>query len=212
MLRVYLLRHGQTAWNKDRIFRGRADVPLDDHGLAQAQCAVQALEDIPLAEIHSSPLSRAIQTAQHTANAKNLPVKEAPELLDIDYGQWTGKSQVEIEKLFPELNRQWLERPEQVHFPKGEDLLAVQERAFAYLLTLARTAGDGAILLVSHRVVLKVLICAALELELSKFWHIKLDTASLSVLSFENDRFALSRMNDTWHLQELGGAGESVDF
>jgi len=212
MVEIYLLRHGQTAWNKDRIFRGRADVPLDDHGLAQAECAVQALGNTPLVEIHSSPLSRAVQTAQPTANAKNLPVKEAPELLDIDYGQWTGKSQVEIEKLFPELNRQWLQCPEQVHFPNGEDLSAVRERAFAYLLTLVRTAGDGAILLVSHRVVLKVLICAALELGLSKFWQVKLDTASLSVLSFEKNRFTLSRLNDTCHLQELGGAGESVDF
>ncbi len=212
MVDIYLLRHGQTAWNKDLIFRGRADVPLDDHGLAQAKCAVKALENTPLVEIHSSPLSRAVQTAHPTADAKNLPLKEAPELLDIDYGQWTGKSQVEIEKLFPELNRQWLQCPEQVHFPDGEDLSAVRERAFAYLLTLARTTGDGTILLVSHRVVLKVLICAALELELSKFWQVKLDTACLSVLSFEDNRFSLSRMNDTCHLRELGEAGESVDF
>ena len=141
-----------------------------------------------------------------------MRLKEAPALLDIDYGEWTGKSQVEIEKLFPQLNRQWLKCPEQVHFPDGEDLSAVRERAFAYLLTLVRTAGDGAILLVSHRVVLKVLICAALELGLSKFWQVKLDTASLSVLSFEKNRFTLSRLNDTCHLQELGGAGESVDF
>ncbi len=212
MVDIYLLRHGQTTWNKDGIFRGRADVPLDDHGLAQAKCAVRALANTSVVEIHSSPLSRAIQTAHPTADAKNLPLKEAPELLDIDYGQWTGKSQVEVEKLFPELNRQWLQCPEQVHFPNGEDLSAVQERAFAYMLTLAKTAHNGAILLVSHRVVLKVLICAALELELLKFWQVKLDTACLSMLSFEKDRFILSRMNDTCHLQGLGGGGDLVDF
>ena len=80
------------------------------------------------------------------------------------------------------------------------------------MLTLAKTTDESAILLVSHRVVLKFLICAALELELSKFWQVKLDTACLSVLNFENDRFILSRMNDTCHLQGLGGAGDSVDF
>ncbi len=212
MVRVYLLRHGQTAWNKDRIFRGRADIPLDDHGLVQAECAAQALAKIPLAEIHSSPLSRAVQTAQAVGKAKNLPVKEAPELVDIDYGQWTGKSQVEIEKLFPELNRQWLKCPEQVRFPKGEDLSAVRERAFTYLLELARTAGDGAILLVSHRVVLKVVICAALDIPLSKFWQVKLDPASLSMLSFEKDRFTLSQLNDICHLQALGSSAEFADF
>ena len=212
MVRIYLLRHGRTAWNKDRIFRGHADVPLDDYGLAQAGCAAQALANIPVSEIHTSPLSRAVQTAEPVAKAKDLPLKEAPALLDIDYGQWSGKSQGQIEKVFPELNRQWLESPQQVHFPDGEDLSAVRQRAFAYLLEVAGTAGNAAILLVSHRVVLKVVICAALDIPLSKFWQVKLDTASLSVLSFEKDRFTLSQLNDICHLQALGPLAESVDF
>ena len=212
MPNIYLLRHGQTAWNKDRIFRGLADVPLDDHGLAQADRAAQALANIPLAEIHTSPLSRAVQTAQPIATAKDLPLREAPALLDIDYGQWTGKSQTDIEKLFPQLSRQWLESPQQVHFPDGEDLLAVRKRAFAYLLDLAKADADRTIVLVSHRVVLKLLICAALDMPLAKFWQVKLDTASLSVLSFENDTFTLSGLNDTCHLQTLGPTKDSMDF
>src|SRR3989304_6542114 len=117
MAEIYLLRHGQTAWNKDRIFRGRHDIPLDSYGLAQAQCASQALERVQLAKIYSSPLSRAVQTAEPIAARQNLQIAQVPQLLDIDYGQWTGKSQNEIEKNYTELNRQWLESPDQVRFP-----------------------------------------------------------------------------------------------
>ena len=212
MATIYLLRHGQTPWNKDRIFRGLADVPLDEHGLAQADCAAQALADIGLAEVHTSPLSRAVQTAKPTAASKNLTVNEAPELLDIDYGQWSGKSQDKVEELFPDLNRLWLEAPQQVQFPDGEDLEAVRGRAYPYLLSLGKSASQLPILVVSHRVVLKVLICAALDMPLAKFWQVQLDTASISVLSFEDDRFTLSGLNDTCHLQTLGSTTDSVDF
>ena len=209
---IYLLRHGQTAWNKELIFRGRHDLPLDSHGLAQADCADKALENIELAAIYSSPLSRALQTAQPTARRKNLSVVESPELLDIDYGQWTGKSQKEIEEAFPELNCQWLNHPEQVQFPSGESLDDVRKRVFPHLLELARKASEKPLLIVSHRVTLKVLIFAALHVPLSKFWQIQLDTASLSALSFGQDKFTLRSLNDTCHLRKLGPNTAAVDF
>lgn len=212
MPNIYLLRHGQTAWNKDRIFRGRYDIPLDSHGLAQADCVRQALEKVRLAKIYSSGLSRAVQTAEPVAAGRGLAVAQVPELLDIDYGQWTGKSQKEIEKLYPELNRQWLGSPEKVRFPGGEDLADVRKRAFGQLVELANDTNEGQILIVSHRVVLKVLICAALDMPLSRFWQVQLDTASLSVLIFEKDIFTVRLINDTCHLAGLGPAEESVDF
>ena len=212
MAKIYLLRHGQTAWNKELFFRGQRDIPLDNHGLAQADCASRALEGVRLAKIYSSPLSRAMQTAEPAASGKGLAVTRVPEFLDIDYGQWSGKSQKQIEKLYPELNRQWLESPQQVRFPEGEDLAAVRERAFPQLEVLTKAADDGAILVVSHRVVLKVLICAALDMPLSKFWQIKLDTASLSVLNLEKGRFTLVQLNDICHLRSLGRTTAAVDF
>ena len=205
MTEIYLLRHGQTAWNKGRIFRGRHDIPLDSHGLAQAQCASRALKEIQLVKIHSSPLSRAMQTAEPIAARQDLQIAKVPQLLDIDYGQWTGKSQNEIEKNYPDLNRQWLESPDQVRFPEGEDLTAVRERAFPKLVELAGAADEGPILIVSHRVVLKVLICTALNMPLLSFWQVQVDTASLSLLSFKKGIFTLRLLNDTCHLRAARG-------
>ena len=62
MGRIYLVRHGQTAWNKARIFRGRADVPLNEQGRREAACAAEALRAVPLTCVYTSPLSRARET------------------------------------------------------------------------------------------------------------------------------------------------------
>ena len=212
MAKVHLLRHGQTAWNKNLIFRGQYDIPLDDHGLTQADCAGRVWEEIQLANIYSSPLSRAMQTAETAAKKQAIPITKTPELIDIDYGQWTGKSQDKIEKDYPELNRQWLERPEEVRFPQGESLAAVRDRSCPKLVEIAGAADDKSILIASHRVVLKVLICAALDLPLSRFWQVQIDTASLSMLSFKQGGFTIQKLNDTCHLRSLGLPTESVDF
>ena len=212
MVTIYLLRHGQTAWNKNLIFRGQHDIPLDDHGLAQADCAGRVWEGVQLAQIYSSPLSRAMQTAEPAANKQAIQITKTPELIDIDYGQWTGKSQDEIEKAYPELNRQWLECPEEVRFPQGESLAAVRDRAFPKLVEIAGAADGESILIVSHRVVLKVLICAALDLPLSRFWQVQIDTASLSMLSFKQGVFTIQKLNDTCHLRSLGSHRGGVDF
>ena len=212
MSNIYLLRHGQTAWNKDSIYRGQHDIPLDDHGLAQAQCASRLWDKIKFTHIYSSPLSRAMQTARPTADKLALQITETPELIDIDYGQWTGKPARQIEQDYPQLNREWLESPDTVSFPQGESLSAVRDRAFPKLLDIARAAKDQAVLLVSHRVVLKVLVCVALEMPLSKFWQVQLDTASLTVLSFDRDLFTLRRLNDTCHLSSLPCPTDAVDF
>lgn len=212
MGKVYLLRHGRTAWNKDKIFRGRADVPLDEHGLAQAKCVAQALKGIEIGRIYSSPLSRAVQTAEPVAACKQLPLNEVPEFLDIDYGQWTSKADEQVRQLFPELYQQWLIQPEQVHFPDGEDLAGVRYRAFAKLEKLAAEADEQSILMVTHRVVLKVLLCSAMEMGLSKFWQVQVDTASLSVLGFEQGGLKLLLLNDTCHLRSLDMPSDSVDF
>ena len=212
MSKVYLLRHGRTPWNKDRIFRGRADIPLDDHGQVQACCATEVLGEREITAIYSSPLSRAVQTAKPLSAQKKLQITEVPEFLDIDYGQWTGKSQEEVEELFTDQHNEWLVNPHKVLFTEGESLASVRERAFPKLRELAAAADGPPIVVVSHRVALKVLVCAALELELASFWQIQMDPASLSLLEFDGNRFKLLMLNDTCHLRLLQTPGDSYDF
>jgi broad specificity phosphatase PhoE len=92
MTKVYLVRHGQTAWNVGEIFRGRADIPLDDVGRNEAMLAGEALKDAAIHVVYSSPLSRSMETARSIAKFHNLTVTPLEAITDISYGEWEGQS------------------------------------------------------------------------------------------------------------------------
>ena len=129
MIRVYLVRHGTTDWNKEEIFRGRLDCKLNETGQAEARALAEYFTDIPLQAIYSSPLSRAMGTAQAVAEAKGLRVIPEPDFIDIDFGEWQGLPLKEVREKYADLYRLWRERPEAIHFPGREDLAQMKARA-----------------------------------------------------------------------------------
>ena len=203
MGQIYLVRHGQTAWNKAKIFRGRRDIPLDEQGRLEAACAARALRDVPFGRIYSSPLSRARETAETIADARGLAVIADEAFTDIDYGEWTEYWDIEARQKFGDQYRLWKESPHLVKFPGGESLDDVRRRAAPRLMELARQNPEGAIALVSHRVVLKLLLCEAKGLDNSHFWEVRLDTGAISVLEYGDGTLRVAVENDTRHLQGL---------
>ena len=111
MTRVYLVRHGTTEWNKEEIFRGRLDCKLNETGQAEARALAGYFTEIPLQAIYSSPLSRAMGTAQAVAEAKGLRVIPEPAFIDIDFGEWQGLPLKEVREKYPDLYRLWQEQP-----------------------------------------------------------------------------------------------------
>ena len=92
---IYLIRHGRTTLNAQGRFRGRQDPPLDAVGRDQASSAAKLLSDIRLAAVYSSPLTRAVQTAETVGASCELDVVIEPELIDLDYGMWEGLTEEE---------------------------------------------------------------------------------------------------------------------
>ena len=88
---LVLVRHGETAWNRGEVFRGRADVPLNETGFAQARALAQSLEREPVEAVYSSPLLRALDTAESIAAVHKLPVVKHEGLTDFDCGEWVGE-------------------------------------------------------------------------------------------------------------------------
>ena len=138
MGQIYLVRHGETAWNKAKIFRGRRDIPLNEQGRLEAACAARALRQVPLAAVYSSPLSRARETAETVAAGRDLGVTVDEAFTDLDYGEWTEYWDVEARAKFGDQYRQWKESPHLVKFPDGESLDDVRRRAAPRLTELAR--------------------------------------------------------------------------
>jgi len=214
MAKVFLIRHGETEWNRLGIFRGTSEVPLNAAGKRQAQALGRYFSPTPPQFVYSSPRARALETAaavsQGAGNAKGVAGDEG--FADIDRGEWEGLSHEKVKAKWPDLYDRWLFEPKDVQFPGGETLEAVQRRAWQAFRRVSGGAG-GVVAIVSHHVTLRTLLCSLLELDLSRFRQFELAPASVSEVRLEHGIWVIHRLNDTRHLaaggEEIAGAKEN---
>ena len=203
MTNIYLVRHGQTAWNKEEIFRGRTDVPLDETGLREAASAAEYFRGMEVHAIYSSPLARARETAQKIADVLRVETTPYQAIIDMSFGRWEGQPVRAVQEGDGERYRQWLEFPHLLRIPGGESLDEVRDRAMAGLDETLRSHRGKTLIFVSHRVVNKVLICGILGLDNSHFWQIGQDTTAINLIQYKNGRYVLSILNESCHLKAI---------
>jgi probable phosphoglycerate mutase len=196
-----LVRHGQTGWNKQERFRGWVDVDLDDEGIKQAKAAAQRVVRWQVDAVYSSPLKRAMSTAQVIAKHFNVPVTPLDGITDMNFGDWQGLAIQEAREKFPEQFDFWLNSPHRLQIPGGETLEDVRRRAVATIEELAARHEDDTIAVVTHRVVCKVLLLSLLGLNNSHFWQIAQDTTAVNAFEIYEGRTAVTLINDTCHLE-----------
>ena len=202
MTQIILARHGETEWNVGEVFRGRIDIELNETGIKQAELLAEFLSHIKIDAIYSSPLKRALKTAGIIASYHKIDVEVAPGLIDFSYGEWQGLAHQEVKNKYKELYAEWINSPDQVKIPTGESLSDVRERAMGVVSDVI-AKYEGIVVLVSHRVVNKVLICALLGLDNSHFWNIKQDTCGITTFIYEDGRFILTEHNNTSYLEPI---------
>ena len=117
---IILVRHGETAWNAEEIFRGRIDVELNETGIKQAQLLALYLSDNNIEAVLSSPLKRALKTAETIAGYHKLEVEITPGLIDLDFGEWQGLPHLEVKDRYGELYQEWVRSPGTVVLPVGK--------------------------------------------------------------------------------------------
>jgi broad specificity phosphatase PhoE len=204
MVRLILVRHGQTDWNGGspggEHFRGRLDIPLNRTGIAQAEAVADALAHVAIPAVYASPLSRAIDTARPLAARLALSVQPLDALLDIDYGDWSGHSHREVAEAWPEQYHLWQTAPHRLRIPGGERLEDVRERFSQGLAHLIERHQREIVLLAGHQVVNKVAICHLLGLDLSAFWHIRQDNGCLNRFDVEPGAVTVLTLNELGHL------------
>lgn len=194
MTTIYLVRHGSTAWNEQPRFRGLANIPLSDKGLRQAAGLRELLRSKPLVAVYSSPLLRAVQTAEVLASAHDRKVSVEPDLRSVDYGRWEGMTEEEAKTSDPELYGRFLDAIEAVRFPDGESMQELRIRAFAALERIAREHAGSEVAIVTHQVVTRVLLCSVLGVDSHPYWQIGQDTACLNVIEHDGG-FRLKLLN-----------------
>jgi len=205
-VRLFLLRHAQSVWNRERRYQGWTDSALTDLGRSQAEAAGKALAAEPLVAVYASTLTRARDTAATIAAPHGLPVHEDADFREMAFGAWEGRTLDEVRAEDPEDYRVWAETPDLFTAPGGETLADVKIRVLAALGRL-RAAHEGkSVCLVAHGLSARVLILEALGLPLSRVWAIHLASTGISELEFRPDWTALHRMNTLVHLDAVPAA------
>lgn len=212
MTNVYLVRHGQTEWNKKMTFRGRADIPLNEVGRREARAISETLKNKNIDAIYTSPLRRSVETAQPSARFFHLEIVAVQGLIDINYGDWEGLTFHEVQKRYSDEYAKWEKTPHLIRFPHGESLDEARERSFHAFNNIVKENLGKSLLIIPHRVINKVLLCALLGLSNSHFWEIKQDTGCINLIEYSNEKYILSLMNDTCHLKGIADGTAQPDF
>lgn len=208
-LRLLLVRHGETEWNRVSRFQGGIDVPLNDNGRSQAQKAAAFLNDVKIDFAVSSPMLRPKETAEIILqNHPNVHLELNEQFREINHGLWEGKLEPEIRQEYPDLLHQWHNAPETVQMPQGENLQQVWDRAVGAWDDIVRSLAlsDTELktgLVVAHDAINKVILCHVLGLSPASIWCIKQGNGAVSVIDYPyglEKAPILQAMNITTHL------------
>ena len=210
--RVFLVRHGATVLSAEDRFAGATDVDLSDEGREQTQRLAIRLRAEKIAAVYASPLGRTIETASILAEPLGRKVETRDGLREISHGRWERLTRKEVEQRFPEEAAAWEEDPFTFAPEGGESGLAVTARALPVLIELVKGHPGEAILVVSHKATIRLLVSSILGFDPRRYRdNLDLKPASLTIIDFKGPtRARLSLFNDTSHYAETGNALPAV--
>jgi len=200
---LIVIRHGETAWNRERRLQGQIDIPLNDTGRAQARALAEALTGEPIDAVYSSDLGRAMETATPLAQALGLRVRAEPRLRERCYGALENMTYAEVAEKRPEDFARWQARVPDFAPPGGESLREFHERAVEAALSLARRHPGERIAVVAHGGVLDCLYREATGMTLEAPRQHELLNASVNRLRCDSANLTLLQWADVSHLEAL---------
>lgn len=206
MLRLLLVRHGETEWNVQGRYQGHSDLPLNPKGLEQAQRLSARLKSQNLDFVFSSDLQRANQTAQILVRDRSLQVQTTPQLRELNFGMLEGHTFNEALQLWPAMIDTWLQDHNQP--PQGgERIDDFKQRVSLFYNDLRQNYEQKTVLIVAHggplREIIQLLLSA--NTTLAPTWWIDLDHASLSEFQVDPKTTIINRLNDAGHLVNSDG-------
>ena len=190
-MKFFLVRHGETEWNKLGRFQGHEDIKLNERGLAQARETAKSAATWGHSAIYTSPLTRTVQVAEELAKVTPVPVSQRPGLQELGLGDLEGVTGEEMRLRWPEVFSAWRSSPEKVSMPNGESLLQLRDRAWLSILDIEREhTGPGhsegeSVVVVSHNFAIRSIVGELLGVPLENFHRMSLSLAS--VCTFESD-------------------------
>ena len=200
-MKLVLVRHGETEWNKLGRFQGHCDIALNSRGLAQAKETARAVVEWKHSAVYSSPLQRTMQVAQEISQLGGMPVVGVPGFMELSLGDLEGVNGEAMRLDWPEVFAAWVKDPATVSMPNGESLGDLQDRAWNSLVELELAhPQDETLIIVSHNFAIRAMVGKLLEMSLSSFHRMSLDLSSICVIESDQRGRRLTRYNSTCHL------------
>lgn len=201
---LLLIRHGENDFVKTGKLPGHVPgIHLNENGQKQAQALGDALKDVPIKALYSSPLERALETAEPIGKARNLPVLQEPDLRDPDVGRWQGRSLRALR-----LMKSWKvvqNAPSRFQFPEGESFISVQARIITALENIVKKHNkpNHIVAVVFHADPIKLAISHFIGLPLDHFQRLACDPGSVSALYVSEMGAHLLKLNQRPPLEFL---------
>lgn len=198
-MKLILVRHGETIWNKEKRVQGISNIELSDVGLRQAEQLGASLKNETIAVIYTSPLKRAYQTASKISAHHSAPLTIIKELQEMNQGDFEGLSFKQLTERHGDFLKQWFSDPESCVMPNGESLAMLQERAWPVIEKVLKSNRNTVV--VAHNFTLTTILCKLMNLSLSQFRQVHVDTGSKTVVETQDGATVVKLLNDVSHLK-----------
>jgi phosphoserine phosphatase len=207
VIRLLLVRHGETQWNREGRFQGQIDIPLNETGKRQGEQAGEFLKSISIDAAVTSSMSRPKETAELILkHHPHIELIGRDDLWEISHGTWEGKLEAEIRETDGALLDAWQAKPETVQMPDGENLEDVFSRAIAAWNDIVKNAKPGTTtLVVAHDAINKSILCHIAGLGPASFWSFKQGNGAVSVIDYANGPEVVPVMRAANITVHLGG-------
>ncbi len=201
-MNIFIIRHGESVWNREQRVQGREDPGLSAAGRKQAAAAAKRLRREGIKTVYSSDLKRAAQTAKIIADASRAKLVLMPELEEMILGAWQGMTIDEVKKRFPKSYAAWKKAPSKARIPGWEgvaNFTARVRRVFRSIIGKGGASHD--VCIVAHWGVIAAYFSLVMKMDFDRFFKtVRIDNCSINKVSYKNGKAIIQCINDTLHL------------
>lgn len=200
MMRLVLVRHGQTEWNVTGRYQGQSDVPLSPEGRRQAERLAARFPVPALDAMYASDLSRARETAQCVAETLRGSVRLERAFRELSFGDWEGLTYDEIAAQWPEEAQKLFRAPDELIIPHGETFQQLQTRAMDAIRALYEKHTNQTIGVFAHGAINKTILAGLMHIPLHYLWSLRQDNTAVNILQLDDAFVTVESINNTAHL------------
>ena len=200
MMKLLLIRHGQTDWNLLGKYHGQTDIALSGEGIRQADLLAQNFPVDTLDIIYTSDLQRAFMTAERLAEKFSAPLYADKALRELNFGAWEGLTYQEIAERWPQEVKNLFGAPEKLQIPEGETFLMLQRRAMDKIHEIRAENEGKNVAVVAHGAISKAILTALLHIPLHYVWMLRQDNTAVNILRFDDEFVSVELLNGISHL------------